>query len=634
MSQNNLSTNVSKENGIKKVFGKIFGFIRIHKILSIFIVVILVLAIIGIGIFQKITAMKNVMENASDMPITTTLTKMDLTSSISVTGTIASADSRSVSTTLTGTEIKEVNVSVGDYVNAGDVIVIFDSTDLEKDLESAENTAKINNLKNQKTLNDAAEAVTNAQENYDNQAAGLQEDVNIALSNYNNLSAKRDSALAEYQAAQAAVQKAQSELDTLKTQAETESWTTRVAEAKATLDTAQAEYDKAEAVSDIALTGELYDALQTAKTNYENAVAQYEMPLTNAQNNLEKAKQTESQALASYQEYSSQADSAYGAYYGKINTQTETNEKNADQIEESEYNYTITALEQQNNRITQNDQIQEVEEKLGEVVVTSPISGVITSVNVESGDTYEGGALFVVQDTEHFIVDATVDEYDISDISKDLKAVVKTDATDDIELNGVVTFVAPAPNTSNSASNTGTTNTSSMSSGTSSSGYEIQITLNENNERLRIGMTAKTSIILESAEDVYAVAYDCVKTDEEGNTYIEVLNNSSINNKTDTESMDKNNRTHTQSIDNSNKSIQIVYVEVGMESDYYTEIISEELYEGMQIVATESSSDNTDTAGFINDMQSIEGMPGGNMREDSGENMRGNHGGSMPGSGF
>lgn len=634
MSQNNLSTNVSKENGIKKVFGKIFGFIRIHKILSIFIVVILVLAIIGIGIFQKITAMKNVMENASDMPITTTLTKMDLTSSISVTGTIASADSRSVSTTLTGTEIKEVNVSVGNYVNAGDVIVIFDSTDLEKDLESAENTAKINNLKNQKTLNDAAEAVTNAQENYDNQAAGLQEDVNIALSNYNNLSAKRDSALAEYQAAQAAVEKAQSELDTLKTQAETESWTTRVAEAKATLDMAQAEYDKAEAVSDIALTGELYDALQIAKTNYENAVAQYEMPLTNAQNNLEKAKQTESQALASYQEYSSQADAAYGAYYGKINTQTETNEKNADQIEESEYNYTITALEQQNNRITQNDQIQEVEEKLGEVVVTSPISGVITSVNVESGDTYEGGALFVVQDTEHFIVDATVDEYDISDISKDLKAVVKTDATDDIELNGVVTFVAPAPNTSNSASNTGTTNTSSMSSGTSSSGYEIQITLNENNERLRIGMTAKTSIILESAEDVYAVAYDCVKTDEEGNTYVEVLNNSSINNKTDTESMDKNNRIHTQSMDISNKYIQIVYVEVGMESDYYTEIISEELYEGMQIVATESSSDNTDTAGFINDMQSIEGMPGGNMREDSGENMRGNHGGSMPGSGF
>lgn len=406
--KNNLSAGISqeeipteKENKIKKVFAKVFGYIKNHKILSMIIVLVLIGIIIGVNIYQKVHAIQNAVKNSEDKMMTTSLSKMDLTSSVSVTGTIASADSRSVSTTLTGTKIEEVSVSVGDYVNEGDVIVIFDSEDLEKELQSAENSAKINSLKNQKTLNDAAEAVTEAQENYDSQAAGLSEDVNIALSNYNNLVAKRDAALTEYQNAQTAVQ------------------------------TAQAEYDKAEAVSDIDLTSSLYDSLNAAQANYDQAVAQYETPLTNAQNNLESAKQKESQALSSYEEYSSQADAAYGAYYGKINTQTETNEKNADQIEESEYNYTITALEQENNKITQNDQIQEVEEKLGKTVVTAPISGVITSLNVESGDTYEGGTLFVVQDMEHFIVEATVDEYDISNISKDMKAVIKTDATDD-----------------------------------------------------------------------------------------------------------------------------------------------------------------------------------------------------------
>ena len=436
--KNNLSAGISqeeipteKENKIKKVFAKVFGYIKNHKILSMIIVLVLIGIIIGVNIYLNVHAIQNAVKNSEDKMMTTSLSKMDLTSSVSVTGTIASADSRSVSTTLTGTKIEEVSVSVGDYVNEGDVIVIFDSEDLEKELQSAENSAKINSLKNQKTLNDAAEAVTEAQENYDSQAAGLSEDVNIALSNYNNLVAKRDAALTEYQNAQTAVQTAQNELNTLKAQAESEGWAAKVNEAKASLDAAQAEYDKAEAVSDIDLTSSLYDSLNAAQANYDQAVAQYETPLTNAQNNLESAKQKESQALSSYEEYSSQADAAYGAYYGKINTQTETNEKNADQIEESEYNYTITALEQENNKITQNDQIQEVEEKLGKTVVTAPISGVITSLNVESGDTYEGGTLFVVQDMEHFIVEATVDEYDISNISKDMKAVIKTDATDD-----------------------------------------------------------------------------------------------------------------------------------------------------------------------------------------------------------
>lgn len=649
----NVKNEMSDKNK-KSIFIGLFGKIRNYKKIFCFVIILLILLVFGICFFHRRNAMKNSMNEHTNTLLTTTLGKMDLTSSISVTGTIASADKRSVSTSLTNTEIKEVHVSVGDYVNAGDTIITFDSSDLEKELETAENSLEINSLKNQKTLSDAAKAVEDAQNNYNNQATGLQEDVNIALSNYNTLCTKRDSALSEYQAAQTEVQTAQSEYDTLKTQAETEGWSTKVADAKTLLDAAQAEYDKAEAVSDVQLTSDLYDALQLAKSNYDNTVLQYENPLTVAQNKIDTAKQKESQALASYEEYSSQADTAYGTYYGKINTQTETNEKNAKQIEESKYNYQITSMEQKNSKITENDQVQNVEDKLGKVVVTSPISGVITAVNVEAGDQYEGGILFVVEDMEHFIVDASVDEYDISEISKDLKAVIKTDATDDEELEGVVSFVAPTPDTTAESSS----NTANSMGGSSSSGYEIQIILNDYDERIRIGMTAKTSIILQSAEDVFAVAYDCIQTDEDGNTYIEImdeteqndnrLNTNNMENGNDNTNTNENNKDNV--IDNTkvnaregtvgkikevNTTTKRIYVETGMESDYYTEIISDELYEGMKIVATASSGNNSSSNDFTNGMMmpGSEGMPGGDNRSGGG-GMSGNRGGGMPGGGF
>lgn len=584
-------------NAIKKILFSIGHFLKKHKILTSLIVLIMIASIVGINIYRKINSAKNVPVDNS--LITTSLSKMDLTSSVSLTGNIASADSRNISTTLVETEIKEVHVSVGDYVNAGDTIITFDSSNLEEELETAEDTAALNNIKNEKSLTDAADAVTQAKENYTSQAAQLQEDVNAALSDYNNLSAKRDEAQAAYQSAQTEVQKAQDNYDAIKEQSENENWAEKVLEKKTALDTAQAEYDKAAAVSDVELTGSIYDALKAAQTDYDNAVASYETPLNDAQAALDAAKQSESQALASYQEYSSQADAAYGAYYGKINTQTETNEKNAEQIEESEYNYNITSLEQSTNRSTQNDQIQEVEEKLGKTVVTSPISGVITAVNVEAGDTYSGGTLFVVQDMEHFIVEGTVDEYDISNISKDLKAVIKTDATDDDELGGIVTFVAPTPDSSASAD--GTQNVST----TTSASYSIEITLDDYDERLRIGMTAKTSIILESKENVFAVAYDCVETDEEGNSYITVVDDGEN--------------------DSQAQSTKKVQVELGMESDYYVEIISDELYEGMKILATASSGDHSSNQfGEMNISLDGGGMPGGGAPG----------GGGMPGGGF
>ena len=319
----------------------------------------------------------------------------------------------------------------------------------------------------------------------------------------------------------------------------------------------------------------------------------------------------------------------------------------------------------------------QVADKLDDCVVTSPISGVVTSVLVEVGDTYKGEEIAIIQDSENFVVDATVDEYDISDIAKGMKAVIKTDATDDEELEGEVTFVAPTPNsTQGNAGNASNT-----------SNYSIQIALKDKNDRLRVGMTAKTSIVLGSVTDVYAVAYDCIETDESGNSYITVVDYdeelaTAVKEKADREktetvsenspetadgktkgerpqfsegempegfegkkpefpkgempegmtpsfeaqedassesekgssesgkSGDENKMDDVETESQQTTNTKRIYVNVGMESDYYVEISGEGLYEGMSVVTTVSKTTNTRNT-FPEDGAMMFGMPGG-----------------------
>lgn len=667
--------------GFKKVFGAVGRFAKKHKIITVLLVIILIIAIVGVTIFTKINKARQQASQSSSL-MTTSLEKMDLTSSISVTGTIASADSRSITTTLTGTDITEVNVAVGDYVNAGDTIITFDTEDLEDELETAQDSATLNSLKSSKSIDDASDQITDAQDTYNTQAAEQANNVSSAQNTYNSAVSNRDNTLAEYQAAQAETVNAQAALDAKQAEATAGNWETAVNEAKATLDAAQAKYDEAAAVTDIDLTSSIYQELQAAQAAYDTANAQFSQ-LNQAKEILANAQAKEAELLNKYNSLCTEVDSTYAKYQTAVNNQTTTNTKNAESIEDAQYNYKITALEQSNTKKTQSSQVQDAEEKLGKTVVTSPISGVITSVGVEVGDTYNGEVLFVVQDMEHFIVDGSVDEYDIASISKDLTAVIKTEATDDDEFSGVVTFVAPTPDSSasttsstSSSSTTGSSSSMGSTSTTSSSGYDIQITLSDTDDRLRVGMTAKTSIILDSREDVFAVAYDCVETDADGNSYITVVDDgSSSESSTSSGKEDKTQNTGAvsengmggqlpegmeapadgempegmeaptdgempdmskadfagnsksdSSSDSTTQSTKKIYVTIGMESDYYEEIISDELYEGMQIVATASSatSSSSESDAMMGGMMN---MGGGNM----GGGNRGNMGGGAPG---
>ena len=347
------------------------------------------------------------------------------------------------------------------------------------------------------------DSISDAESTYEDGVNSGNDSINEAKEAYDNAVTARDDAKDAYEKAGDAVKTAKKAYEKVKDKRTT--LKANMEAAQKTYEEAKANYEKASEVTDVDLTSNIYDTYKNAEAAYEQAKAEYDR-VEQSKQNYENAKQQKTEKKDAYDNAETEVSNAYSKYEAAQNEAAKQNAKNAETITDRKEEYSITATETSNNLENQKNKVDQVADKLDDCVVTSPISGVVTSVLVEVGDTYKGEEIAIIQDSENFVVDATVDEYDISDIAKGMKAVIKTDATGDEELEGEVTFVAPTPNsTQGNAGNSSNT-----------SNYSIQITLKDKNERLRVGMTAKTSIILGSASDVYAVAYDCVETDQEG----------------------------------------------------------------------------------------------------------------------
>lgn len=549
---------------------------KFRKKVWIILAFVMLLCIIGMVIFMQQKKLRSMKERKGVITQqTATVEKQDISSSISVTGTIASANARDVSASVKDVEVTAVNVSVGDYVNAGDTIVTLDSSALSDELTTAQDTYSLEKTKTNKSVADAKDSIADAQDAYTEGSEEQAALVSDALSSYNEAKQTEEEQKSAYEKAQEQTKKAKQAYEDLKEQKSTLQKALKTAKkenekAQQTLSEAQAAYEQAQATAKDE-NGNVDTEIYQAYTDAQNAAKEKEQALEQAQqaydavetakNAYEQAKEAEEAAKAAYEEASSKTGNAYSSYEKSLSEQEKTNEKNEEAISDSQYNYTITAQEAASNLKSQKSQVQELTEKLGKCVVTSPISGVITSINVEEGDTYDGSTMFTVQDMSQFVVDAIVDEYDIADIQKDMEAVVKTDATGDEELTGTVTYVAQTPESTDSSQQS--------TSSASSASYKIQITLSDTNDRLRVGMTAKTSIVLTSAKDALTLPYDCVETDADGSYYVTLEDGTKLT------------------------------VEKGVESDYYVQVISDEISEGTKVQIPLSSQSDTSSSDVV-----------------------------------
>lgn len=117
---------------------KVWEFIKKHKKMIIILIIVIVLAVGGIYIANLVKKTKGLLAGMGNSATTEEVERRDIVNSVTATGTIVAVDKRTVSSTVTGVKVKQLNVKVGDQVKAGDIICLLDGEDLEQQLADAQ----------------------------------------------------------------------------------------------------------------------------------------------------------------------------------------------------------------------------------------------------------------------------------------------------------------------------------------------------------------------------------------------------------------------------------------------------------------------------------------------------------------
>lgn len=533
--------------GTKKELPKFLAWVKKHIGLTIFLVIVLVIAIFATYVTVNVKKAMKEMQTTSSVA---EVKAMDLTKSVSMTGTLEPIDTRTVSAQVNQIKIDSIEVEVGQYVHEGDILMRYDAEDLEKNLADATKQANLDNYKTDFDIIKSARSKEDAQWTHDR----LVERYTIQLQNYRNFYNALCFGNDEFSSGEKVLKKyageyARLDLHTFKN---ANSGWKLAGEDPENIYRNEVQTQSSlpiHKINDTDIDDDKYD--YDYEYNYNEVVAVF----TQAMGEIEK----------DYLELINNLDDA---------------------LADANYNLNVSNMQGEINKDKTAEKLQEAQEDLDDAIVYAPISGIITNICVEEGDKVYSTdqaktTLCVIQDTSAFKVVGTVDEYDIAKLTTGLSSVVKTDSTGEDEFTAKVTFVGATPDSTTETSTTSSatsssTSTSSLMGGSSSSSstsYRVELSLDKFDERLRSGMTGKTSIILQEEKNSLCVPYDCIKNDEEsGKKYVNVQKPDGTYERKD--------------------------VEIILDSDYYV-AIKGDIKEGDKIEATEASGEEVETTSFM-----------------------------------
>ena len=597
---------------MKNFFGAVGGFLKKHKKLVIFLIILALIVALVLYIRAKAmeaTQMLTEMANAGE---TAQIEYRSLVDSLSATGTIVSTDSKDIVTNVSGVKVLNVNFEVGDTVHKGDVICVLDSKYLETSLSNVKANLSATNQRTNADLAVAQRMLSEAQESRNIQierdfedAATAWKDYQDAVDEMNKAKAEYDTATANYNNKKADYDHAQNNLDDFNgvggTPVEEASKQDEI-----NFVSVKEEMNRYMAANDIRCFSWASVAIASDSLVYMNAGDDYFDYATAEYQGEDEEEETYEEKVERYTQYESQystideyldtlksiSDRYKGMHYtdgtnymtsngtslkSKMSTaEAEMNSKK--QVYEAKESAAEGALKAYKNVIrgyetalrnndsaimsrndnlnssktnssvaglTEKQQIEQYEDQIDACTVSASMDGIITSISVSEGATYAGGPIATIEDISEYKISAQIDEYDIAKIKVGQKVVIKTNGTGDLELQGTVSEIAPRA-----------TKTQGLSaSGSAPVTYAVEISIDTPCEDLKMDMTAKLSIILSEKDNVLTVPYDAVQTDEDGKFFIELAN----------EAKDK------------------IYVEKGIASDYYIEVIGDGVKEGIEI---------------------------------------------------
>lgn len=335
---------------------------------------------------------------------------------------------------------------------------------------------------------------------------------------------------------------------------------------KTRLESVQAEYDTIGSQLS-ALNNEL-TALSESVVNLENAYKQAEADYqqkSEAADSSETALSASKEAAAAKESAYKQSDAAVAAaandYKKTLQSDEDITRNSEKSIADLQDNLKGIHITEAGSNLQEKMDIKKYERQLEDCIIKAPIGGIITSLGIQEGDAYKGGEIATIQNTGKLVVAASIDQFDIAKIRNGMSSEIQAVSAEDEKIKGKVSFISPIPK---SQPVTAGTNENSSSS----TDYPIEITIPASNHLLRLGMKAKTNIIVAEAKNVYAVPYNCIITDEQGNSIIEVLENDIS---------------------------RIIKIEKGLETDYFVEIKSKELKKGMKVIVPLEAASQTTT---------------------------------------
>lgn len=471
--------------------------------------------------YKQTQAKAAMAEKRSSVNKTQKVTKSDISSIISTTGSVAAQKEYTISLTATQ-DISKVLVNVGDEVKEGQSLIEYD---LDSSKESLE-----------KNLRDAKLSLANAQLN---------------LKTYNLPATDKEIAAFKnaISSAENALYKANLDLDNN---------TSKISDAKKDVETAKTDLDNNKKLYDIgAISKQDYDksndAYETAVKTLSDLQAQqknYEHSITTAQYNLDKAKNDLDDAINP-----------------TMDTATEV------KYEQQKLNIESAQIK-----------IEDLQSQIDDLkdVSTSPANGVVISKSVEDGDVAkESTELLKVADVTKLIVDATVSEYEASQIVIGQNVKITSDGIADKIYTGKVISIDP----------TAASNGSEVV-------VPIEVSIDNSDSSLRPGYTVDLEITTADAKGVLCVPIASILTEaskSETKKYVFIVDQ--------------------------NKTLKKSYVTTGVSGDMNVEI-KEGLNEGDEVIASPSSS--------LKEGQSLDSVPSVSS-SSKGENQNAQNSGFMQG---
>lgn len=508
-----------------------------HKVLSIVLVVLLVIAV---AVFFVV---RNVMKNAEGLAYTfvrtTTLEKTTLTDSVTVNGTVKAGQDASVTVADAAKlyKVATVNVKVGDAVKKGDVIATLDTTELLKQIEQAElsysDTLKsaqtsyaraaddltVEQVKHENTLIDLQANIDAA----DKQLAEAQENQKKAQANYDAAKSDRDALAGEYNRVSAEVQ---AYTDQLKTAAAAqESALAEANNALAARTAAQTELEQAkstygEGSAEAIAAQQKLTECETRYTEANNAYTSAQSNYTTAATNLQNAQSgcsVPSRGLygfAAIEAAFKQADSLLTQYETALETAKKTTEsaekalKSAHDAYDNEKNYSSLKTRAQNvedaaTRLSQSARtpstLETLRDTLNSCTLTATMDGTITSLNATVGSVCTG-AVATIQNTDQLTVEVTIPANSVPNVSEGMACRITSDAASGQIIHGTLVRIDPVAN----------------EKGT----FGATVSVNASDAGLLIGTQAKVEIVISEKSDVFIVPMDAVDINDDGSYYV------------------------------------------------------------------------------------------------------------------